>query len=127
MRALAMLLALSFCAPDETVSGYADPDARYLLERLDGGPPPARLELRLPGPGRAEGSGPCNAFSAEQRAPYPWFELGPIAATRRGCPELEAEAELFAALGEMGLAEVAGPVLILSNTEGREMLFRAQP
>ena len=75
--------------------------------------------------GRVEGNGPCNAWSASQTAPYPWIELGPIAATRRACPELAFEGRFFEALTSVSLAEVSGPLLVLSGDEV-EMVFRAR-
>jgi heat shock protein HslJ len=61
-------------------------------------------------------------------APYPWFEAGDIAVTRRACPDLAAETAFFDALADMTLAEVAGDALILSTPDGREMVFtRTQP
>ena len=84
MRAsgLAALVALAACA-DETISGYADPEAIYALERLNGAPFPATATIAFPAPGRVEGEAPCNGWSAEQTAPYPWIALGPITATER--------------------------------------------
>ena len=76
---------------------------------------------------RPSGEAPCNAWSATQSAPYPWFALGPIATTRRACPELAAEQTFLTTLAAMTLAEAQGPVLILSSDEGLEMVFRADP
>jgi heat shock protein HslJ len=42
------------------------------------------------------------------------------------CPDLAAESQYLTALGEMTLAEVSGPTLILSNDAGRSMVFTAQ-
>lgn len=126
MRVLAyLLLAIVPACADESISGYADPTAVYRLSEIDGAPFTARATITFPEAGAARGDGPCNAWSAVQSAPYPWLELGPIATTRRGCPELSAEQQFFVALTDMTLAEVQGPVLILSNDDGREMLFRA--
>ena len=128
MRALALMLVLAIPAcSDETVSGYADPDAVYRLTEIDGVAFPANATIRFPKRGAVRGEAPCNAWSAAQSAPYPWLDLGPIVATRRACPDLEAEATFFKALETMSLAEVQGPVLILSNDEVREMVFRAEP
>ena len=121
------LIALSFlgCA-DETVSGYADPKATYRLVEIEGEAFTARATITFPEEGRIAGEAPCNRWNAEQRVPYPWFEAGPIAATRRACPELEAEARFLTMLSEMTLAEVQGPVLILSDDGGRAMVFEAK-
>lgn len=121
---LAALAALAGCA-DETISGFAGPGAVYRLEELNGVRFTALATISFPEKGRAGGQGPCNAWSAGQNAPYPWFELGPIAATRRACPDLAREAAFFDALSAARFAEVSGGVLILSNEAGGEMVFRA--
>lgn len=126
MRGAALaLLALAACAGDETVSRFADGAATYRLSEIDGASFPARATIRFAEAGRVSGTGPCNSFTAPQIVPYPWIEIGPIAATRRACPALEAERRYFAALREMTLAEVAEGTLILSTPEGREMVFQA--
>ncbi|MEM6826049.1 MAG: META domain-containing protein [Pseudomonadota bacterium] len=122
----ATLLILGACA-DETVSGYADPDASYVLATIDGTVFSPRATIAFPTPGEALGDAPCNRWSARQSAPYPWFDLGPIAATRRARTDLAEERIFLSALAEMTLAEVQGPVLILSNDTGRELVFRADP
>lgn len=111
------------CA-DETISGYADPDATYSLIELNGSAFEQQATIKFPTEGRVEGTGPCNTWSARQTAPYPWIEMGPIAATRRACEHLELEAQFFDALARMSLAEVSGPVLVLSG-ENVEMVFQA--
>lgn len=126
LRTALLLLALAACT-DETISGYADPDAVYRLTEIDGAPYKANATISFPKAGTARGEAPCNAWFASQSAPYPWLELGPIAATRRACPDLDAEQAYFEALAAVTLAEVQGPVLILSNDAGREMVFRATP
>ncbi len=126
MRAFLLLPFLTFGCADETISGYADPEAVYRLVESDGEAFPATATIAFPEPGRAQGTGPCNAWSAAQKAPYPWIELGPIAATRRACPDLKAENLFFERLAKVSLAEVTGTVLILTDEDGRELVFEAQ-
>ena len=97
-----------------------------MLTEIDGQAFPARASIAFPEPGRAAGEAPCNSWSAEQTAPYPWLELGPIASTRMACPDLGQESIFFQSLEAMTLAEVQGPILILSNDAGLEMVFRTQ-
>lgn len=126
---LFVLPLMTWLAPyfaDETISGYADPTATYALQEVNGTPATIRATITFPQEGKVAGSGPCNQYTAEQSAPYPWFELGPIAATRRACPDLAAESAYFALLPTMSLIEVSGTVLILSNPDGGMMVFRAQ-
>ncbi len=125
MRFVAILPFLMFGCSDETISGYADPTAVYELVELNGEPVTSDATVAFLSEGRAEGNGPCNAWSASQTAPYPWIESGPIAATRRACPELALESRLFEALTNVSLAEVSGPVLVLSGDQV-EMVFRAK-
>ncbi len=122
----AAFLALLGCA-DETVSGFAGDQTLFQLSSLDGAEFAATATIDIGTQGQVTGNAPCNSYNATQSAPYPWFELGPIAATRRACPELEAEAAFLTALGAMTLVEVAGNTLILSNTDGGEMVFQAVP
>lgn len=117
---------LMSCGPDETISGYADPSVTYVLNLIDDTPYPARATIRFPQEGQVTGEAPCNSFQARQSAPYPWFDIGPIAATRLACPDLPSETAYFAALSVMTIAEVGGTVLILSNSDGGEMVFQAE-
>ncbi len=129
MRAAALipLLLLAGCAArDETVTAYGALGRTYDLIEMDGGPPPAAATLEFPEPGRLAGDGPCNRFSGPVTVPYPWFGTGPLAVTRRGCPELAAEQAILAALAAMDLAEVAGPLLLLTASgSGRSLVFQA--
>ena len=123
-RRLALLLPLlTLGCGDETISGYADRSAVYSLIEIDGAPFNATATISFTEPGRAAGEGPCNTWFASQSAPYPWIELGPIGATRRACPELEAEARYFEALSNVSQAEVLGPILILTTEDGAELVF----
>ena len=116
-------LFLSACK-DETISGYADTGASWSLVEVDGVAFQAKATLGFPEKGRIVGNGPCNSYSAAQSAPYPWFDTGPIAATRRACPDLPSETTFFDALAQMSIVEVSGNTLILSNEDGREMVFK---
>lgn len=119
------LLLLMGCGPDETISGYADPEATYILQEVNGAPFPATASIQFPQEGQITGQGPCNTYSATQSAPYPWFDIGPILATRRACPALADEARFFETLSNMTLAEALGTTLILSNDAGTQMVFQS--
>lgn len=125
---LVALAALSGCVGDETVARYGAAGGVWQLSEIDGRPFAARATLSFPEPGRVAGEAPCNLYSGAMTAPYPWFEAGALAVTRRACPEMAAEARFFDALGRVTLAEVQGDVLILSDPAGPEMVFtRVQP
>lgn len=123
--ALLLPLLLGVCHKDETISGYADPLATFALKELDGRMFPARATIAFPEEGRVRGEGPCNGYSAKQSVPYPWFQLGPILATRRACADLAQEIEFFAALEGVTLIEALGDTVILRNEASQEMVFRA--
>lgn len=122
---LGALLAASACVGDETLRAYGAADRTWVLDSIDGQPFPARATVTFPEAGRIAGAAPCNRYSGAMTAPYPWFETGPLAATRMACPDLDAETAFFAALGAMTQSEVLGDTLILSTEDGREMLFKA--
>jgi len=111
---------------DETVSGYALRGESYVLQSVGNTSANSRLVIILPGEGRIEGEGPCNRFSARQTAPYPWFAVEGLVSTKRACPALAEETAYLEALAAMTLAEASGPLLILTDDTGREMVFRAE-
>ena len=121
---LLLSLALAACQKDESLSGYADPTATYALKEINGAPFSAAATIAFPEQGVVRGQGPCNSFSGAQTVPYPWIKIENIAATKRACPDLAAESAYFTSLQAMTLSEVLGDVLILSNDEGDEMVFR---
>lgn len=115
---LTLFLGLSFCGPDETISGYAGTDTVWDLAELDGTKPGFAARIRFPREGRVEGEGPCGPYAARQTAPYPWLAVEGLD-TPPGC-----DASYRAALATMTLAEVAGDMLILSNDAGDRLVFR---
>ncbi|MGC3938402.1 META domain-containing protein [Roseobacter sp. EG26] len=123
--ALISLIALAGCRPDETVSAYGAAGKTWQLVELNGQTVDQIATLTFPEEGRIAGEGPCNSYSAAMTVPYPWFEAGPIASTRRACPDLDFEADYFTALSEMTLSEVLGDTLILSTPEGAQMVFKS--
>lgn len=124
LLALGVLLALSACRQDETVSGYAG--GIWTLTEMAGTQAPEGITLDLTTEGRIAGQAPCNRYFAEQTAPYPWFAPGPMAATRMACPRLDQEARYLELLSRMTLAEGLGDVLILSNDAGEMLVFARQ-
>lgn len=126
MKRLLLVLALAACGPDETISAFGGGDD-YVLQEMNGNTISApTITLNISDTGQISGQAPCNSYSANQSAPYPWFELGPIASTRRACPDLALETAYFNALASMTIAEVAGPVLILSNEADGMLVFQSR-
>lgn len=122
--ALAALSVLGYCK-DETVTGHGGADEIWQLQSLDGVAFKARATLRFPQEGELTGTTPCNSYAGQQTAPYPWFSAQAVTVTTRACADQEAEGRYLRALAEMTLVEVVGDILILTNTAGREMVFRA--
>lgn len=123
--AILIPLVLGFCK-DETLTGYGATGKIFVLETINGADFPGHATISFPGKGRIAGKGPCNSFTATQLQPYPWFQAGPIAATKRHCAKLSAELLYFQALSVMTQSEVSGPHLILSTSEGDAMEFKAE-
>lgn len=124
MKRALLLLALTACGPDETVSAFGSGDD-YVLTEMNGTEIDVPVTLNISDTGQISGQGPCNTYSADQTAPYPWFALGPIISTRRACPALALEAAYFEALASMTIAEVAGTVLILTNEADEILTFQS--
>jgi len=128
MRVVPFLAVLNACEqPDETVTAYAKHDGPYQLATMNGEIFSATATIDLRVTGTVSGHGPCNAYRTSQTAPYPWIELGPITATRRGCPDLDAEAAFLEILGKMTIVEASNEILILSNDARDRMVFHALP
>ncbi|MEM9436233.1 MAG: META domain-containing protein [Pseudomonadota bacterium] len=126
-KLLPLCLFLAACGTDQTISSFVDPSATYTLQELDGETWTSQGSITFPEKGSAIGQAPCNKFFANQKAPYPWVELEPIATTRMACPDMVPEQRFLEALRAMGIAEVSGDTLILSNDAGRQMVFQAAP
>lgn len=122
---LCALPLLAACRGDETVAAYGGAGTVWVLQELDGSGFGSRATLTFPEAGQIKGNAPCNSYSGAMTVPYPWFETGPLAVTERACPEMAAETAFLAALQSMALSEVSGPLLVLSNEAGREMVFTA--
>ena len=125
--ALSATAALSACAGDETVRSFVPEGSVWALSEIDGTAFPARATIGFPAAGKIAGDAPCNRYSGNQAAAYPWFRAERILSTQRACADLAAEQAFFAALGQVTLAEVQGEVLILSDPDGPTMVFTRQP
>jgi heat shock protein HslJ len=119
------LFGLGQCGKDETIAGYGASGQLWQLSEIDGTAFAATVTVTFPEPGKIGGNAPCNTYTGTMDAPYPWFEIGPLAVTRMACPDLEFETDFLAALAEMSVSEVSGDTMILSNDAGREMVFKA--
>jgi len=118
------ILALFQCDKDESVAAYGAADQTWVLQEIDGQPYAPNVLLQFPEAGKIAGNAPCNSYTGTLSAPYPWFEVTDLSATRAACEDLEAEGIYFAALMAMTQSEVSGDVLILRNDAGHEMVFK---
>lgn len=123
---LLAILAFTVFQPDETVRRYGAADRIWHLETLRDGAFHAEATLTFPSRNIVSGSGPCNSFRSTNTTPYPWIELGPIAATRRACPALDAEAAYFEALRAARVVVVEGDTLTLSDEDKTLAVFKAR-
>ncbi|MDQ2090774.1 META domain-containing protein [Marimonas arenosa] len=125
MKALAAALCLTAlpCAAHDSHSPFDAPGVIWRLIELDGKPFRSKAVLEFPEVGTITGECPCNRFRGEMWSAYPWFDPGPLAATRRACPDLADETRFFAALERMTLAEADHELLILTDDEGGAMVF----
>ncbi len=111
---------------DETISGYVSPHAVWVLQTLNGDAVDATVTIAFPEEGRVFGNAPCNSYSATQKAPLPWFELGPILSTKKACPELALEVRYFDVLAQTNSAEVLSDTLILEGPAGALVYLRQE-
>ena len=123
MKILALIAALSLtaCLKDETISGQTDAAETWVLTQMNGTPVSVEVTLTFPEEGKTAGRATCNRYFADQTAPLPWFETGPIGATKMACPDLALETEYFKTLTAMTLIERQNNALLLSN-EGTDSL-----
>ena len=119
----ALLGQIQACKSDETVTAYGGAAATWTLVELDGAPFSERATLEFGEDGQVSGQAPCNRFTFTNTLPYPWFETGPVAATKMACANLEAESMFFASLSAMPRVVVGDGQMVMANDEGGEMVF----
>lgn len=129
--ALPLFLSLGFTLgaylKNETVTGYLPAGGPWVLQEIGGDSVDAPIRLMF-SPGGLTITGPCLHLRARQAAPYPWFEATGIDTGANACPLSQAETAASEYLAKVNVAEVSGPVLILSDAGGVEMVFRlSQP
>lgn len=124
--ALILALALAGCLKDETISGRTAPSDVWVLNLIGQTPVTERITIRFPEQGRVTGDAPCNSYFAEQSAPMPWIDLGPIGATRSACPALNLETRYFGLLEQMALVEVLGNTLLMTAEDGMTLTYRLE-
>jgi heat shock protein HslJ len=122
---LTCLLPLSACLGEETLRAYGGADKIWYLSKLNGAPFTSTATLTFPEAGRIAGQAPCNRYFGTMKARFPAFETGPVASTKRACPDLMAEGAFFTALRLARRAEVSTDRLILSDDTGPLLVFKS--
>lgn len=120
-----VLLALAGCLKDETVRAYGAGDSLWTVHELRDQPFSARATLQFPKTGQMTGTAPCNSYATTMSVPYPWFTVGPIAATKRACQDLASETAFFDALRAAEFTEVHGNTMLISNEAGVLLLLKS--
>ena len=110
---------------DQTLRAYADADVVWTVTELNGAPFEASATMQFPQAAVITGMAPCNSYRATLTVPYPWFASGPIAATRRACPDLDLEAAFFKALEAATISVIEGETLTLSDEDNVLLVFKA--
>ena len=123
---LALILGLTILQPDETLRSYGGAAREWHLVTLNGTAFDATATLSFPSRNRVAGQAPCNRYNSRNAAPYPWIAKEEIAATRRACPDLQAETAYFAALKSANVAVIDGDTLTLSDEEQPLLVFKAR-
>lgn len=123
--ALLLILMFTVFQPDETLRRYGGAEALWQVETLAGAAFPAHATLSFPARNIVSGDGPCNQYNSTNSTPYPWIALGPIAATRRSCPDLAVEQAYFQALSKATIVLIEGDRLTLSDETGELLQFKA--
>ena len=126
LTSLFLAIALTTqCSQDETLRAYGAADRLWRLQELNGVPFSANTQLSFPEKEQVTVQGPCNRMSGTNKLPYPWFSFTLISSTKKACPELGQENIVIDALNNATLVEILNDVMILSNTEDLNMVFRA--
>lgn len=123
---LALLSILLNSFPDETLRRYGAADRTWELTTLNGTAFAPKATITFPERNRVAGQGPCNRYFSSNTTPYPWFELGPIVATRRSCPDTQEEQAFFQALEAAQTAIIEGDRLTLSTDDMPTLVFTAR-
>ncbi|MDA8585614.1 META domain-containing protein [Rhodobacteraceae bacterium] len=122
---LGFVLSFLGCA-DESVTGYADRNAVYRLIEIAGAEPELDADLTFPSRGAIRVETSCGLYEISTDVPYPWIAMSRAVVTPRECDARGADAIFFGEMMRVTLAEVTGPVLILTTDDGDLLVFRAE-
>ena len=98
----------------------------WIAGEINGAPTDAKVVswLKLGDAGRAQGQGGCNSYTGSYTLEDGALGFGPLAATRRACPEtqMSQEQRFFAALGAVKSARLEAGDLVLADVEGNALV-----
>ncbi len=122
-------LILSATAPLLAACAAAEQDLHgdWHLQSLQGKAPPVPVTLLLDADGRASGAAPCNRYFGAYDAGAEALEFGPIASTKRACPELAFEGAYFNALAQVTAYRLEAGLLTLSGPQDMTAVFTRRP
>ena len=125
-RILAVAVCLMACGPN--LAGAKDGAAErvFALHSIGSTTVTTRVTLEFADDNRVVGAAPCNRYSAQQTAEAPDFTLGPIAATRRACPDLELETRYFRALEDASTITQDEKTLTLHGENSETLVFHLE-
>jgi heat shock protein HslJ len=89
-----------------------------------GRPVPPAPTLQFTDPARVNGTGGCNGFTGKAAIDGDTVRLGPLAATRRMCPQpmMQVEDSYFRQLDAVRRARMDGSALVLLDDTGKALL-----
>ncbi|MGR3320896.1 MAG: META domain-containing protein [Pseudooceanicola sp.] len=114
------LVALAGCFDD---SNFPSDDVIWVLTEMNGQPVTFDATLKVSQDGTLSGLAPCNRFNGNWFLSDSGLTIGPLATTRRACPEMEAETAYLTALQAATEVSPAGEQLDLSGG-GQTLVFR---
>lgn len=98
----------------------------WIAEEINGAPSTDKVVswLKLGADGRAQGQGGCNSYTGTYKLEDGVLSFGPLASTRRACPEpqMSQEQRFFAALAAVKGARLEDGKLVLTDLSGGELV-----
>lgn len=113
--------ALTFCAAASAASAQT---VDLKLVEWDGTAMDAAITLTEFGQSAIAGNAPCNRFFGQiTQLAGDQIAIGPLAATKRACPDLALEQKFLTALQSMTRISRAEGTIVLGSDEGASMVF----
>jgi len=98
----------------------------WIAEEINGAPSGEKVVswLKLGDEGRAQGQGGCNSYTGTYKLEDGVLTFGPLASTRRACPEpqMSQEERFFAALGAVKAVRIEDGKLVLADLQGHPLV-----